>query len=59
MLIHSGWESGPEWQELKDSHLRGWTFFLANLKSHLETGTDDRAKEMGMKCAEVIQGVGY
>ena len=53
MLIHSGWESGREWDELKESHLRGWTFFLGNLKTYLETGHDDRTREMGMRITEL------
>ncbi len=59
MLVHSGWEMGPEWDRLREAHVRAWTFYLANLKSYLESGRDDREREMGMRCAEVVQDIRY
>ncbi len=41
-LAHSGWGDGPEADEAIQLHEQGWSFFLDNLKSHLERGKDLR-----------------
>jgi uncharacterized protein YndB with AHSA1/START domain len=48
-LTHTGWGSGAEWDAQLDSHEKGWTGFLGNLKTVLEGGADIRAAAMGMK----------
>ena len=48
-LTHTGWGSGAEWDAQRDSHDKGWTGFLGNLKAVLEGGADTRAAAMGMK----------
>lgn len=47
-LLHTGWPEGSE-EESFQSHTRGWTFFLSNLKSVLENNNDRREDEMWMK----------
>ena len=46
-LLHSGWTA--ELAKSKVGHTRGWTFFMRNLKTYLESGTDARVEEMEMK----------
>jgi uncharacterized protein YndB with AHSA1/START domain len=41
-LTHTGWESGAEADEAMAMHEQGWSFFLDNLKAHLEGGRDLR-----------------
>ncbi len=48
-LVHSGWGSGSELDNVVDMHVKGWGFFLQNLKSYLEEGKDQRAVALGMK----------
>ena len=49
-LRHSGWGEGAEWEQSRAMHEQGWSFFLENLKGHVETGTDARAGgPMGQK----------
>jgi uncharacterized protein YndB with AHSA1/START domain len=48
-LIHTGFGSGGEWDESLEGHKSGWGAFIANLKSVLEGGADNRKSVMGMK----------
>lgn len=45
-LTHKGWEMKDD-DNIRE-HTMGWTFFLQNLKDHLESGTDKRAQAMGL-----------
>jgi uncharacterized protein YndB with AHSA1/START domain len=47
-LTHSGFSADPQLAEIHDRHDQGWQGFLANLKSVLEGGPDNRAA-MGVK----------
>jgi uncharacterized protein YndB with AHSA1/START domain len=47
-LTHSGFSADPSLAEVHDRHDQGWQGFLANLKSVLEGGPDNRAA-MGVK----------
>ncbi len=49
-LDHSGFSDDPEHAPIYDRHDQGWQGFLANLKSVLEGGADNRAA-MGVKAA--------
>jgi uncharacterized protein YndB with AHSA1/START domain len=42
-LVHSGFAADPALDEVHDRHEQGWQGFLANLKSVLEGGPDNRA----------------
>jgi uncharacterized protein YndB with AHSA1/START domain len=42
-FTHSGFRSGGAWVDLYDGAIRGWTYFLMNLKSVLEHGHDLRS----------------
>jgi uncharacterized protein YndB with AHSA1/START domain len=42
-LTHSGFPADPAMADLHDNHEQGWAGFLANLKSVLEGGPDNRA----------------
>ena len=42
-FTHSGFRSGGDWTELYEGAIRGWTYFLMNLKSVVETGRDLRS----------------
>jgi uncharacterized protein YndB with AHSA1/START domain len=44
-LIHSGWGATPEWEASRKGHNEGWTFYLDNLASVIESGTDLRLAE--------------
>jgi len=44
-FVHSGFRSGGEWTELYEGAIRGWTYFLMNLKSVLESGCDLRSPD--------------
>jgi uncharacterized protein YndB with AHSA1/START domain len=50
-LIHSGWAANAD-EEAYQSHLRGWMFFLSNLKTLLESKQDRRSDEMWLKTAK-------
>jgi len=50
-LIHSGWGMGSELDNTVEMHVKGWGFFLQNLKSYVEEGKDQRAAALGMKTA--------
>lgn len=54
-LTHSGWGSGAEADEAVAMHEQGWSFFLDNLKSHLEGGADLRiGGPMGQKTPATV-----
>jgi uncharacterized protein YndB with AHSA1/START domain len=53
-LRHSGWGTGTDWDESLEMHRQGWSFFLGNLKAHLEGGEDARATAMGMKTPAAV-----
>lgn len=42
-FTHSGFQKGGEWAELYEVSIRGWTYFMMNLKSVLENGKDLRS----------------
>jgi uncharacterized protein YndB with AHSA1/START domain len=42
-FIHSGFQRSPEWNELYEGAIRGWTYFMMNLKSVLESDRDLRS----------------
>jgi uncharacterized protein YndB with AHSA1/START domain len=42
-FVHSGFQNGGPWGDLYDGAIHGWTYFLMNLKSVLETGYDLRS----------------
>jgi uncharacterized protein YndB with AHSA1/START domain len=42
-FIHSGFKTRGPWVDLYDGAIRGWTYFLMNLKSVLEFGHDLRS----------------
>jgi uncharacterized protein YndB with AHSA1/START domain len=48
-LTHAGWKNDDDANI--EAHTQGWTFFLQNLKSYLETGVDQRAAAMKMQTA--------
>jgi uncharacterized protein YndB with AHSA1/START domain len=49
-LEHSGWSSDAAAEEAAELHEQGWSFFLDNLKSYLEGGSDLRVGgPMGQK----------
>jgi len=50
-LEHSGWGDGPGADEMRGNHAGPWHFYLGNLKSYLEEGTDQRAAAIGQKTA--------
>jgi uncharacterized protein YndB with AHSA1/START domain len=47
-LVHSGFATDPATDAIHDQHEQGWQGFLANLKSVLEGGDDNRAA-MGLR----------
>lgn len=49
-LTHTGWNSTDLARTECDSHQGGWTFFMDNLASVLETGKDRRAEHFGEHC---------
>jgi uncharacterized protein YndB with AHSA1/START domain len=49
-LTHSGFSADPALAEVHDRHDQGWQGFLANLKSVLEGGPDNRS-QMGVRSA--------
>jgi uncharacterized protein YndB with AHSA1/START domain len=42
-FIHSGFRTKGRWGDLYDGAIRGWTYFMMNLKSVLENGHDLRS----------------
>jgi uncharacterized protein YndB with AHSA1/START domain len=42
-FTHSGFQRSVAWQEIYEGAIRGWTYFMFNLKSFLETGKDLRS----------------
>jgi uncharacterized protein YndB with AHSA1/START domain len=42
-FIHSGFLRGRPWDDLYEGAIRGWTYFMMNLKSVLETEHDLRS----------------
>ena len=42
-LAHTGFGAGQDGQAARDHHAGPWDFYLANLKSYLESGVDNRA----------------
>jgi len=42
-FAHSGFGTGGPWQDLYEGAIRGWTYFLMNLKSVVENGHDLRS----------------
>jgi uncharacterized protein YndB with AHSA1/START domain len=42
-FTHSGFQKSGEWVELYEGAIRGWTYFMMNLKSVLETEHDLRS----------------
>lgn len=56
-LAHTGWGEGAEWDESRSNHEQGWGFFLGNLQSYLESGTDGRpGGPMGQKTGAATRG---
>lgn len=52
VLTHSGFGYGADWDRSFESHSEGWAFFVLNLRSYLERGTDARAPELGLRTEE-------
>jgi uncharacterized protein YndB with AHSA1/START domain len=48
-LVHSGWQESEEGNALRANHAGPWSFYLANLKSYLERGVDERTAKLGQK----------
>ena len=46
-FTHTGFRRRGAWVELYDGAIRGWTYFMMNLKSVVETGHDLRSKHDG------------
>jgi uncharacterized protein YndB with AHSA1/START domain len=42
-LTHSGFQRSGPWGDLYDGSIRGWTYFLMNLKSVVQNGRDLRS----------------
>lgn len=42
-FTHSGFQGSEEWVELYEGAIRGWTYFMMNLKSVLENDRDLRS----------------
>ncbi|MGA7923731.1 MAG: SRPBCC domain-containing protein [Thermoplasmata archaeon] len=42
-FTHTGFQTEGAWDELYDGAIRGWTYFMMNLKSVLENGHDLRS----------------
>jgi hypothetical protein len=51
-LTHAGFSADPALADVHERHVQGWHGFLANLKSVLEDGADDR-DAMGVRTAPV------
>ena len=48
-LAHAGFGTDEAGQLARDHHAGPWDFYLSNLKSYLEEGTDNRAAMLGQK----------
>jgi uncharacterized protein YndB with AHSA1/START domain len=48
-LAHTGFGTGDEGKAMRDYHAGPWDFYLANLKSYLEGGVDNRAAMLKQK----------
>ena len=48
-LAHTGFGAGEEGKAARDHHAGPWDFYLANLKSYLEAGVDNRAAMLKQK----------
>ena len=44
-FTHSGFQRSREWDELYEGAIRGWTYFMMNLKAFMETGKDLRSPD--------------
>jgi uncharacterized protein YndB with AHSA1/START domain len=42
-FTHSGFRKSRAWNELYEGAIRGWTYFMFNLKAFIETGRDLRS----------------
>jgi len=42
-FTHSGFQRSEEWDELYEGAIRGWTYFMMNLKSRIENHHDLRS----------------
>jgi uncharacterized protein YndB with AHSA1/START domain len=42
-FVHSGFQRSGDWVELYEGAIRGWTYFMMNLKSVLESDRDLRS----------------
>jgi uncharacterized protein YndB with AHSA1/START domain len=45
-LLHGGWGSGQESEEVRQMHAQVWSGYMNNLKLYLEKGEDQRAAMM-------------
>ena len=45
LFTHSGFGNGREWTALHEGAIRGWTYFMMNLKAFMETGKDLRSPD--------------
>lgn len=45
LFTHSGFRRGGAWTDLYEGAIRGWTYFMMNLKSVLENGHDLRSPD--------------
>lgn len=44
-LVHTGWPETEQARSTRDSHQRGWTFYIENLDRYLGGGADLRVQE--------------
>jgi uncharacterized protein YndB with AHSA1/START domain len=51
VLTHSGFGYGADWDRSFERHSENWAFFVLNLRSYLEHGTDARGEVLGMRTA--------
>lgn len=42
-FTHSGFRNSAAWRDLYEGAIHGWTYFMVNLKSFLESGNDLRS----------------
>lgn len=45
-LVHSGFGDGPEWDEIYARHAETWKFLLANLRTVVSLGVDQRGRSI-------------
>ena len=48
-LSHTGFGAGEDGKMVRDHHAGPWDFYLANLKSYMESGVDNRTAMLGQK----------